>query len=141
MYTVQFNRVGPFIQFEIEFYFQQISGKFLCNRAHRKILCMRSFSSRNTTTITCDCNWDIRFRGVDRSNFPSISLLSGSHSNVCHPSYVEQFVLSQTYSEDYKRCTAMRTRKASCIRWQLIFCRSQKDERVVKQVFTSQRVY
>ena len=82
-------------------------GRITCNRAHRQGLVKKLIG--NTQSITCDRDWSIRFRGADRSNNKIsdpviVNFVCGVHSNMCDPSYVDQFVLTRTRSSDYKHC-------------------------------------
>ena len=63
----------------------------------------------NITSITCGCDWIIRFRDICRSNDKItdpvvITIVSSVYSNTCDSSYVGQFFLSRTRSRNYKRC-------------------------------------
>ena len=83
------------------------SGRLTCNRVHRQGLVKNMI--RNTKSITCGCDWSIRFKGNDRSNKKNsdpviITCVCGDRSIMCDPSYVDQFVLTQTRSSDYKHC-------------------------------------
>ena len=90
---------------------------FCTTRSGRAIKCNRAtrYGSRvnqgltNVTSITCGCDWDIRFRSICRNNNKIsdpvvITGVSSVHSNTYNPSFVGRFVLSRTRSGDYKRC-------------------------------------
>ena len=62
-----------------------------------------------TSSIVCGCGWLIRFRGVEwgkctNSDPVVITGVCGVHSNTCNPTFVDQFVLSWTRANIYKKC-------------------------------------
>ena len=90
---------------------------FCTTRSGRAIKCNRAtrYGSRvnqgltNVTSITCGCDWDIRFRSICRNNNKIsdpvvITGVSSVHSNTYNPSFVGRFVLSRTRSGDYNYC-------------------------------------
>ena len=66
------------------------SGKTIaCNRASRSSSFVNS-SIRKSTSISCGCDWLVRFRGVDwkkctNSDHVIITGVCGVHSNTCNP--------------------------------------------------------
>ena len=78
-----------------------------CYRVSRKSKYLHQ-GVRSTTSITCRCEWLIRFMGVIKShhnNTDSVVITSVSpiHYNTCDPTYSGQLVLYRTRSGDYKR--------------------------------------
>ena len=79
-----------------------------CNLVSRKSKYLHH-GLRSTISITCDCEWSIRFMGVIKSNYKitdsvvitSVSLI---HYNAYNPTYSVQLVLCRKRSGDYKRC-------------------------------------
>ena len=79
-----------------------------CNRAYLKSKHLHQ-GLRSTTSITCGCEWIIRFMGVIEShynitNYVVISSVSPMYYNTCDPTYSGQLVLCRTRSSDYKHC-------------------------------------
>ena len=85
------------------------SGKSIsCNRASRSSSYVKS-GIRKYTSISCGCDWLVRFRGVDSKKHSSadpivITEVRGAHSNTCNPAVLDQFVLSRTRAGIYKKC-------------------------------------
>ena len=70
---------------------------------------MKNSLLRNATSITCGCNWYIRFRDINSSNTKVstpviITYVCGVHSNMYNLSYVNQFFLVRTRYDDYNNC-------------------------------------
>lgn len=64
----------------------------------------------NTASITCGCDMNIRFRGMNPKLFKindvfEIIDVYGVHSNTCDSSYIDQCELIRERSSDYKKYT------------------------------------
>ena len=86
------------------------SGKtIVCNRASRSSSYVYS-GIKKCTSISCGCDWLVRFRGVDWRKCTNlyrviITGVCGAHSNTCNPAFMDQFVLSRTRADIYKKCS------------------------------------
>ena len=89
-------------------YILKIVKNISWNRASRKISFVGA-SFRKTSSITCECSWCVRFRGMERDSCYNtdsvvITAVCGVYFNTYDPSYVDQFILARTRSGNYKKC-------------------------------------
>ena len=80
-----------------------------CNRATRHGS-RQTQSLRSGRSITCSCDWSIRFRGTCRntnkiSDPVVITTVNEVYFNTRIPYYIDQFMLSRTWASDYKYCS------------------------------------
>ena len=84
------------------------SSRITCNRADCQELVKKALL-RNDKSVTCGCGWYIRFRCINSNNNKVsdpviITYICRIHSNICDPSYVDQFDLTRIYSSNKKHC-------------------------------------
>ena len=83
-------------------------SSFRCNRYTRPGSSVRKVILRRTSPIACGCEWCIRFHGVvagKRSSIDCVKVtyISGSHTNTCDLSDVDQLVLTRTRASSYSK--------------------------------------
>ena len=85
-------------------------SSFRCNCYTRPGSGVRKLILRRTSPIACGYEWGIRFHWVvagKRTGIDCVKIIyiSGSHTNTCDPSDVDQLVVTRTHASSYSKCT------------------------------------
>ena len=106
-------------QFGMKLYFVTVrSGRWIsCNRKTRYGN-RKPYGIRNVASISCECDWDIRFKFLDSTKYTLSDIVKilhvcGLHTNTCDTAFSDQYVVARINSGEYKNIPILLYKKLS----------------------------
>ena len=106
-------------QFGMKLYFVTVrSGRWISCNHKTRYGNRKPYGIRNVASISCECDWDVRFKFLDSTKYTLSDIVKilhvcGLHTNTCDTAFSDQYVVARINSGEYKNIPILLYKKLS----------------------------